>query len=185
MGTDTPHHLKTLTISCNLNNAKYFQENKEWFNSLDWKGQLMFDGQTKFNVFYSGEKYDDGLISTQETQPLIIWTKPIHGEERIVVFDERIHGYEALLIEKKDFTVPIENQFFGKNGEVDFEVFIWTNSSIDFEDEFQLNGNGEILTLDNKFETIEYLRNNAFDYIGILLKDEKSIEIKIVDMELA
>ena len=64
----------------------------------------------------------------------------------------------------------------------EYEVYVYGNSSIDFEDEFPKNDQG-LIKINEFFYELEYLKYNAFDFIGILLVNKK-VEIKILEVEL-
>lgn len=180
-----PDHIKDFS-EVNPKEVDYFTENLNWFTELSFKGRLITGENDFFYIFYSGIKYEDGLIATNDETPLTIWAQPNNQDEKILLFDERIHGYNATLIEKKKFSDNFDiHQYIDDDGQNSFHVYCWTNSSIDFEDEFEVNLNGEIQILDGFYKSIDYLIKNAFDYIGILLKNSKGLETRIVDMELA
>ena len=181
-----PDYIKDFTSEFNPDKVDYFTDNMDWFGELMFKGQLNYDGEMNFTIFYSGTKYEDGLIATENETPLIVWGQPVNHVEKILLFDERTHGFTANLIEEKDFSEPDDiRQYDDNNGEKIFRVYLWTNSSVDFEDEFKLNEDGQMLTLNGSYKSLDYLRKNAFDYIGILLKNSNGNETRIVDMELA
>lgn len=181
-----PDHLQEYTTTqFDPEPVAYFRENKTWFEGLMWKAQLRYNGHSEFHVFYSGEKYEDGLVATDNDKPLVIWAQPVGGTERIVLFDERVHGFSAILVEQKEYAEPSIQQYTDADQKETFRIFLWTNSSIDFEDEFATDGQGAIETLEGKYESIETLQRNAYDYIGILLQNDAGADTRIVDMELA
>ena len=61
-----------------------------------------------------------------------------------------------------------------------FEVFIWANSSIDFEDEFHFDENNKITLLNGNSVDIQFLKSNAFDAFGIILRNEEKRYIKFI-----
>ena len=66
-----------------------------------------------------------------------------------------------------------------------FEVFIWANSSIDFEDEFHFDENNKITLLNGNSVDIQFLKSNAFDAFGIILRNEEKRYINLLEMELS
>lgn len=176
-----PDHLAGVTITCDPDQVAYFRQHKNWFEALSWVGQLEVNGQTEFYLWYSGVRSADGMLINDHENPLAVWAQPVNSNSRILLFDERIHGYNAMLIEEvsSPATVPVQ-----KYDEGSFKVSIWTNSSIDFEDEYEVNDEGKVLCLDNTTRSIDDLERNAFDYIGILIERRKE-EIRLIDIELA
>lgn len=182
-----PEHLQEYVSTIDPQAVGYFVENIDWFNSLMWKGQLTNHKETRFKIEFSGIKYDDDFIATEDNIPLIVWAIPVNEQgKKILLFDEREHGYNAIMIERKELSEDFEiKTFISNNGSAEFEIYLWTNSSIDFEDEYNLNEEGEIQTLDGSHRTLDHLTRNAFDYLGILVKDVSGVETKIIDIELA
>ncbi|WP_293915877.1 MULTISPECIES: hypothetical protein [unclassified Sphingobacterium] len=181
----TPDHLHDRVTDLDNDTVRYFDENPVWLDSLDWVGKLSFKEQTLFRIYYSGTTDDYGIIMNDDDTPLVIWAEPVGENLKIVLFDERIHGYNALLVETLNYSSAKSNQYNDKEGRSEFNIFMWTNSSVDFEDEFELNEDREIYTLENQYRSLAYLKRNAFDYLGILIRNENQEETVLLDMELA
>lgn len=181
-----PDYIKEFTSDIDPNEINYFADHLNWFKALMFKAQLSCKGEMSFAIFYTGTKYEDGLIATEDETPLMVWAQPVNQTERILLFDERIHGFTANLIERKAFADPGNiHQYIDNAGEKVFTVYLWTNSSVDIEGEFELNEDGDVLTLEGTYRSVDYLRKNAFDYIGILLRNSNGDETRIFDMELS
>ncbi|SDF90420.1 hypothetical protein SAMN05421827_10262 [Pedobacter terrae] len=176
-----PNYLKNFTVDVDQLEG-YPLSN--WFEKLTWKGQLTSGVEEFFRIIYCGEKCEDGFLKNKEDYPLVVFAENIKTNDKILLFDERIHGYEALLIEEKDFQENYFEQHYSYGSEEVFEVFIWTNTSVDFEDEFGLDGAGEIELLNGKKVDVEYLRLNAFDAFGIIIRNKDQEYIKLVEIEL-
>ncbi|MBZ4192177.1 hypothetical protein [Niabella beijingensis] len=183
---NAPDHLKEYIIPvANIDTIGYFRQHAAWAGALMWKAQLGYGNNTKFRIYYSGQKEADGFITTVASAPLIVWAQPVNSTGRIVLFDERIHGFSALLVEKRTFSDPLSQKYtINDPGDV-FEVYLWTNTSIDFEDEFEVGADGKTALLDGSRKSLDYLKRNAYDYTGILLKSSGGTCIRIIDMELA
>lgn len=163
----------------------YFNDAIQWFENLYFKAKITFRGSDKFKILFSGIRHNDGFITENDDIPLVIMLAPItEPEKNIILFDQRIHGYTPILIEKRAFRSPIFNAYYDLEGNDIFEIIFWTNSSSDFEDEFELNMDKKIKTLNSDYQSIEFLRNNAFDYMGILLKNKNGKFIKLTEIEL-
>ena len=101
-----------------------------------------------------------------------------------MLFDERIHGYEALLIEKKDFHDNYFEHRYSDDSEEIFEIFMGTITGVNFEDELDLDEAEEIELLNREKVAIEYVSRNAFDAFGIIIRNKKKKYIKLVEIEL-
>ena len=179
----TPDHLLHHSIAVN---SDIFPINRDWINSLGLKLKVIepLSGQEWFKIRYSGLRYNDGLLGPDGKIPLIVQAISEEGRE-ILIFDERKHGYESLLVEKKDFDTPVFQSYVDDSSSLLYRIYVCTNSSIDFEDEFTGNENGLILTLEDKFRSMEWLQANAFDYIVVFLESEQGNFIKLMELELA
>ncbi|MGY5253760.1 hypothetical protein [Sphingobacterium spiritivorum] len=178
-------HLIGLIQNFDYNSIRYFKNNQVWVERLDWVGELSWNHQTMFNLYYSGMRDDDGTIRNDRNIPLVIWAQLPEGNHRILLFDERIHGYNALLVEKSSSDPVQADLYADKDGNTVFNILMWANSSIDFEDEFDLNKDKEIATVDEEYRSIDYLKRNAFDYMGILIRNAHKDETICLDIELA
>ncbi|MDR1195350.1 MAG: hypothetical protein LBL00_02620 [Endomicrobium sp.] len=174
-----PDHLKSIV---NGDFSKINIPDKEWFDECHWKGKLCFNGIEKFKIYFSGETIENYLVNNDD-EAFIIKVLPVGTNEKITIFDERYHGYNALLIENllnKKYTG--ETIFMDKDGKNIFEIILVANYNIDFEDEYQ---NKETLELINgETETIENIRRNAFDFFGIIIKNELGNVYNVLEMEL-
>ncbi len=122
---------------------------------------------------YCGEKCEDGFLKNHQDYPIVVFAVSSKTAGRILLFDERIHGYEALLIEKKDFHDNYFEHRYSDDSEEIFEIFMWTNTSINFEDELGLDEAEETELLSGENVDVEYLSRNAFDAFGIIIRNEK------------
>jgi hypothetical protein len=179
----TPDHLKLYVKP--VNEILNFEHN-DWFNELTWKGQLTHDNETYFKISFYGLKCDDGFLINRDNSPLIIYAEDVISNKKILLFDEREHGYNSLLIEEEKFNV-IGSDFFyyDYHGDVLFEIFIWTNSSIDFLDEYDFDDNGQTKLISGQTVNLDFLKRNAFDAFGIILKNKNNNCIILTEIELA
>lgn len=163
-----------------------FPADSAWINTLGLKLKVVepLSGKDLFRIRYSGLRYDDGLLGTDGKIPLIMQAIS-EDDQQILIFDERKHGYESLLIEKKNYDIPAFGNYSGDSDSSLFRIYVCTNSSIDFEDEFGGNEIGLIPTLEDKVRSIEWLQANAFDYIVVFLENEQGDFIKLIELELA
>lgn len=95
-----PNYLKNFTVDIDQLEGYPFSN---WFEKLTWKGQLKSGVEEFFRIIYCGEKCEDGFLKNKEDYPLVVFAENIKTTDKILLFDERVHGYEALLIEEKDF----------------------------------------------------------------------------------
>jgi hypothetical protein len=174
-----PDHLQNIV---NGNYSKINIPNKEWFDECHWKGKLCFNGIEKFKIYFSGKTIENYIVHDGD-EAFIIKVLPIGANEKITIFDERYHGYNALLIENLMGKKHSEETIFvDKDGKDIFEVILVVNYNVDFEDEYP---NKETLELINgEIETIETIRRNAFDFFGIIIKNEFGNVYNILEMEL-
>lgn len=133
---------------------------------------------------YCGGKCEDGFLKNHQDCPIVIFAEHSKTAGKILLFDERIHGYGTLLIEKKDFHNNYFEHRYSDDSEEIFEIFIWTNTSINFEDELDLDEAEETELLNGEKVDVEYLSRNAFDAFGIIIRNEKKEYIKLVEIEL-
>lgn len=61
---------------------------------------------------------------------------------------------------------------------------MWTNTSVNFEDDLGLDEAEETELLNREKVAIEYVSRNAFDAFGIIIRNEKKEYIKLVEIEL-
>mgnify|MGYP000357320973 CR=1 FL=1 len=98
---DAPIYLKKYTKKITtLPDFKY----QNWFNSLSWKGQLCVDKCFWFSIYFEGILCEDGSIINEDKSPLKVYAKRQGYNEKIVLFDEELHGYTPLLIEKMTYS---------------------------------------------------------------------------------
>ena len=170
-----PDHLR------NIINSNFSGIDNNWFNECHFKGKICFNGIEKFKILFTGNIVDNYIVNNKNA--FIVNILPIGTNEKIVIFDERYHGYNALLIE--DLTnkkVSKEISFIDKDGRNIFEIIIWANYSVDFEDEFP--NRKELKLLNGKIDTIKNIKKNAFDSFGIIIKNELGNVYNILEMEL-
>lgn len=178
---DAPIYLKKYTKKIdNLPGFKY----QDWFRDLSWKGQLYVDGYSLFSIYFEGMLCEDGSIVSEDKSPLRVYAKRQGCNKKIVLFDEELYGYTPLLIEKIAYSEKSKEKEYG-NEEHLFEVFLWANSSIDFEDEFHFDENNKITLLDGHNVDMEFLKSNAFDAFGIILRNEEEKYVNLLEMELS
>lgn len=178
---DAPIYLKKYTKEIdNLPGFKY----QNWFSNLSWKGQLSIDDCSLFSVYFEGVLCEDGSIASTDKSPLRVYAKRQGYNEKIVLFDEELYGYTPLLIEKVEYFQKSKIKKYKREGHL-FEVFIWANSSIDFEDEFHFDENNKITLLNGNSVDIQFLKSNAFDAFGIILRNEEKRYINLLEMELS
>ncbi|MDR2904372.1 MAG: hypothetical protein LBU73_00200 [Helicobacteraceae bacterium] len=177
-----PFYLKEYTKSIEV--LPGFEYN-DWLKDLTWKGQLFFNREKYFQIYFEGIKREDGLIINKDRAPLRIFAKNINFNKEILLFDEQTNGIKPLLIEKIYFDGIVNKILYLDNDENSlFEVFIWSNTSTDFIDEFQFDNDGKISLLNGEKVDIEYLNINAFDAFGIILRNVKNEYIQLVELEL-
>lgn len=178
---DAPFYLKKYTKKIdNLPGFKY----QNWLDDLSWKGQLCMENNYLFSIYFEGVLCKDDSIVNEEGAPLRVYAKDSLCSKKIVLFDEELYGYTPLLIEKKVFPKNGEEKLYEQENCL-FEVFLWTNSSVDFEDEFSVDKNNKIMILNGNRVDVHYLKSNAFDAFGIILKNQEGRYINLLEIELS
>jgi hypothetical protein len=174
-----PDYLQNIT---NENYSKINIPDKEWFDKCHWKGKLCYNGIEKFKIYFSGKTIENSLVNNGD-EAFIIKVLPVETNEKITIFDERYHGYNALLVENlMNKKHSQEIQFVDKDGKDIFEIILTANYNVDFEDEYP---NKDTLELINgKIETVKNIRRNAFDFFGVIIKNELGNIYNILEMEL-
>jgi hypothetical protein len=174
-----PDHLKNIVTE---NYSKINIPDKEWFDECHWKGKLCFNGIEKFRIYFSGKTMENYLANDGDNA-FTVKVLPIGTDDKITVFDERHHGYNALLTEnllhKK---CSKETIFADKDGKDIFEIILVVNYNVDFEDEYPDKETLE--RTDGEIETVENIRRNAFDFFGIIIRNELGNVYNILEMEL-
>ncbi|MHC5354189.1 hypothetical protein ACYSNX_08420 [Myroides sp. LJL115] len=179
----SPKYLDGKLKHIQIDKVDYFTSNKQWFESLGYKGKLVVGKIDKFKILHSGVfDLKDGGIFTQEDEPLLIVGVYGKDQKQCVIFDQRIHGFTSFEQDIEYSKLPNLKEYNYNNYHSEYEVFIYGNSSVDFECEFSKNEEGLIQIKDSFFE-LEYLKANAFDFIGILLVNKKQ-EIQLLELEL-
>mgnify|MGYP001025951437 CR=1 FL=1 len=180
----TPDHLRSITTK--IESIKGFDENN-WFCGLSCKLKLNHKEGNLFKIITNGIKFDDGSIIGKDDCPLKIFAQDISDKKLVNLFDEEIHGYTPLLIERKEYNYIDDNEFVYTDdaGNDSFEVYIWANSSVDFEDEFQFDKDNKTELLNGESVDIDFLKRNAFDAFGIILKNQNNEYIILAEIELS
>lgn len=163
-----------------------FNEN-DWFKKLSCKIKIFYKESDIFRIITNGIIYEDGFISGNNESALKIYAESIIDGFQIKLFDEETDGYGPLLIETIEFNNKDSKESIYRDpaGEELFNVYFWTNSSIDFYDEFEFNEKNELELLNGDYMDINLLRKNAFDAFGIILKNKNGMYTKLTEIELA
>lgn len=177
----TPDHLAMITKP--VDSLPGF-ENQTWFKTLPWKAQLTdANGNTQFQLSYCGENAD-GLIINKPEHPIIVYATNSDTGEKVTLFDGRVHGYEALLIENFENQVPSKELIYeDEDGNVSFQIYLWAAFNIDFEDEYP--GEKQIKLINGSSADIGWLQKNAFDAFGIIVKNKQQHYFTALELELA
>ncbi|RFM25648.1 hypothetical protein [Deminuibacter soli] len=176
-----PDHLSDLTVE--IGSLPGFGYNN-WLKSVSWKAQLRDRaGGARFYIRYCGENAE-GLIINADEYPIAVYAVSVETGEKIVLFDGRINGYDALLVEDKhSFMLTEEQNYADQNGETVFEVYPWAAFNIDFQDEFP--GKTQFDLTDGRQVDLSFLQRNAFDAFGIIVKNGKNEYTRALELELA
>jgi hypothetical protein len=122
-----PDHLKNF-ISEDYSHINIPTMYRKWLEEeCHWKKGIQYNGINKFKIFHNGIIAGNYLANNNDV-PLIININPIGTKHKITLFDERHHGYNALLIEniaKNKFSN--EMLFIDKDGKDIFEILVWAN----------------------------------------------------------
>jgi len=174
-----PEYLQEVLHPITANVSPYFIKNENWFNSLTWKGQVKVNSEELFSISYSGKLDTDGFIYTDTDEPLIIKATLPLTNRSIILFDERIHGFNAFINKSSQNNIPLLKNYTEKYS---YKVYIYGSTSTDFEDEFTVIEN-HLIQIDDTTYTLDYLQLNAFDFLGIIaVHDDR--EIKLCEIEL-
>lgn len=178
-----PEHLADILRPITAEDIPYFKNNKEWFDSLTWKGQLVLNGSDTFIIMHSGVCDIDGAIYTENDEPLVILVNSSPNKNPIVLFDERIHGINAYINKNLiSYSKPDLKTYSYLLTDSEFKIFMYAHSSTDFIDEYTQNEQGFISINDIDY-TLDYLRRNAYDFIGIIVMCD-GMYVRILEYEM-
>ncbi|QIH33462.1 hypothetical protein [Sphingobacterium sp. DR205] len=180
-----PEHLSPFSKEISSNEFP-IEISRQWLQALKIKLKIIDPacGNDQFKIRFSGMRYEDGVLGPVGNIPLVIYAEEKGGKD-IVIFDERKHGYESLMVEQKEYSEPIFSEYIDNHGADYFRIYFCCNSSVDFEDEFVFNENGRIETIHGEFRDLRWLQANAFDYVVVFLENDQGLVTKLLELELA
>ncbi|MFB6456862.1 hypothetical protein ACE38W_16435 [Chitinophaga sp. Hz27] len=190
-------------------NPAYFEKMHE----VEWRGQLQSStGGRKFRIKYYGELFTwevkqqathqemhrrnygnnfNGLIAETNEAPELIYAVDAITDEKILLFDYAIHGYDNLFNNEWDLSkMPqrnADNLYRDAAGNEVFEVVVSTYNNVDYEDEAEgfVQDNGFIRLIDGREVDIPFMQRNGFDAISIILYSANGDMVVIHQRELA
>lgn len=146
-----------------------------------------------FDIYYFGELFLDTMIcsifddKTCETMPCKIIAKCVKTGKEILLFDEAKYGYNSLFCDEFDMDT-VSKRDLSKLDIPTSKIKIEFGYSIDFEGEkedFELDENDCLKTINGEFMSWEDVKKNAFDFIRIWAIDDKETVREICELELA
>jgi hypothetical protein len=164
-----------------------------WFNSLDYKIQLVTEsGNDRFNILYYGDLFDGSIVDTASAPALII-AKDIKTNEEILLFDGARHGHEALFgstwEEDEILNRRPENIYRDKQNQTIFKVIVWANYNIDYDDERDVyvlpDDPSSVELINGETVPFELVKKIGFDAFGILVVSDSEEVSVAAEMELA
>ena len=146
-----------------------------------------------FEIYYFGELFLDTMIcgifddKTCKTVPCKIIAKCIKTGKEILLFDEAKYGQDPLFCDEFDMDM-VSKRTLTKLDIPLSKIRIEFGYSIDFEDEkedYELDENDRLETINGRIISWEDIKKNAFDYIRISAIDDKETVREICELELA
>ncbi len=185
MNKPAPTYFEQLAV---YDNEKYFDK----VIDIEWRGQLQSSsGNKKFKIKYYGELMEEhGLITATENAPALVYAIDIITGEEILLFDGGKHGYDAMFCDTwpadQISERPLAHWYTDKNGEDTFDIILSVYYNIDYEEEAAefLNENGQVTLVSGEEISLETLKRNGFDAIGIYAVNTAGEIIPVVEEEL-
>lgn len=147
------------------------------------------NGSQKLDLYCYAEiesKNGKPFLYTAEL-PILVEARDAITGETFIVFDQAIHGYDAIVcgdFADTDLTIrkPLKKLITAE------KVISKLHYAIDYEDEkddYDFDENGKVKTDSGKVYDWEYLKANGIDWIELFYVDVKGKKIKFLDFELA
>ena len=158
-----------------------------------------FDGETSFfiqssnkeqwfEIYYYGELENGYITGLEPTFSNIkIVAKSVNSKEEILLFDETVHGYNAMFCDSHS-NEEKNNRTLEKLNVPASKIKLTFGYSIDYDSEKELydfDENGNVNLIDERKITWQQLLCDGVDWVSIFLIDEYGNEQPIVDAELA
>ena len=150
-----------------------------------------------FDIYYFGELFGESFLEkiifgtfddeTCETVPCKIIAKCVKTGKEILLFDEAKYGYNSLFCDEFDMDT-VSKRNLSKLDIPTSKIKIEFGYSIDFEGEkedFELDENDCLKTINGECMSWEDVKKNAFDFIRIWAIDDKETVREICELELA
>lgn len=183
-------------------NAPTFLENKVVYDKSDyfkdmidieWRGQVVSSTLSrKFRIKYYGEIIEKHqLICDSKVAPVLVFAEDIDTKECILLHDGAVHGYNAMFCDEYDLEVLSKREhefaYLNLEGNDVFEVLIYVYNGIDYDSELEdfINEEGQVVLLNGNIITVDELKRDGYDFIGVDVIDEKGVRRNIVQFELA
>ena len=113
--------------------------------------------------------------------------KSVNSKEEILLFDETVHGYNAMFCDSHS-NEEKNNRSLEKLNVPASKIKLIFGYSIDYDSEkelYDLDENGHVNLVDKRKITWQQLLSDGFDWLSISLIDQHGNEQPIVDAELA
>ena len=113
--------------------------------------------------------------------------KSVNSKEEILLFDETVHGYNAMFCDSQS-NEEKNNRSLEKLNVPASKIKLTFGYSIDYDSEKELydfDENGNVNLIDERKITWQQLLCDGVDWVSIFLIDEYGNEQPIVDAELA
>jgi hypothetical protein len=158
-----------------------------------WKGQLRDgEGNMQFRIKFYGQlhqKYSNLIVGIEGVPPLVIAESLLSGKE-IVLFDGCVHGYNAMFCDEFPEAERADGTYYrDKQGEELFSVVVSVCNSHFFlegeDDELEVDEDGMVTLLNGKRIDHATAKRDAFDGIGITVRNASGFQTEILQEELA
>ena len=149
-------------------------------------------GNTKLDLYCYAEVKWKGLFKKKPflfttEMPIVIEAHDTKTKERFIIFDEAIHGYNAIFCE--DYTnVDLTKRLPLKKLVSAEKVIVELYYGIDYDeekDDYEFDKNGKLITERGDALDWDYIKTNGIDWIKIFYIDEHKRKKNILDFELA
>lgn len=154
---------------------------------FEWRRQIVAsNGELNFRIKYFGSRHQiyDSLITYDGGLGAKIIAVAQDSNEEIVLFDDSLHGYNAMFVDDPETRRRVPNKIYSApNGEQIFRIVVSAYYQIDFDFEYEGQENFELTN--GTVATIDRVKRDAFDWIGISAITNGGQRIQIFDRETA
>jgi hypothetical protein len=169
----------------------YNQENIINYKEIEDMTEVVFGSKAKdgiLEIMCHAEIKQEGTspILYQTNLPVLIVARDITTGEEYTLFDEAVHGYDAIMCNDTSGFDLTKRLPLVKIADA-FNVTVTLCYSIDYDeekDDYDFDENGKVKTDSGAVYDWEYLKMNGIDWIEMFYTDLKGKNYKFLDLEL-